>query len=233
MQTFKQVVKSVAGILTAHPVGQQAHVRALWNSVKFNPVNERQTENDAVLHQSSDSIALYPALQDKTPSDADTAVLREFGRLILRKAGSEAETRWKNKLVLPKAKQVESVQNRLQDERVRAENDTYAGLVETFVTAMDRLVALNISNALLANGVRFNSSANINILEWGPTAEYSNLRKYHSIIPFTSAYAPRRVHVDYGDAFAEMIVNKMRAVKEASTALALEGLIREIADQAR
>jgi hypothetical protein len=105
--------------------------------------------------------------------------------------------------------------------------------VETFNTAMDRLVCLNVSNALLANGVGFPSSQGIDIKVYGATSEYSCGKKYHSLIPFTSAYAPREVHNCYGCAFAEMIVNKMRSIRESSTAKALEALVREIAEAAK
>lgn len=233
MQTFKQIVKSASGLLLAHPVGQITHVKSLWNKVEFQVNQEKQTENDATLHPSKDSIALYPALLKKTPAQADTIVLREFGRLLLRKAGEHAQARWSKKLVLPQEKQIAAVQSRLQDSHTRETNNAYRDVVETFSTAMDRLVALNVANALLANGVGFQNSVGIDIMVWGPTAEYSNLKKYHSIIPFTSAYAPRQVHDDYGEAFAEMIINKMRSIRESSTAKALEGLIREIAEAAR
>jgi hypothetical protein len=164
MQTFKQIVKSASGLLLAHPVGQQTHVKNLWNKVEFQINSERKTENDASLNPSKDLIALYPALLDKEqPSQADTIVLREFGLLLLRKAGAHAQERWEKKLVLPKESQISAVQQRLQDAAIRAANKTYREVVETFNTAMDRLVCLNISNALLANGVQFPSSQGIDI----------------------------------------------------------------------
>lgn len=233
MQTFKQIVKSASGIILAHPVGQKGHVKNLWNKVEFQVNNERKTENDASLHPSKDLIALYPALLDKEPAQADSIVLREFGLLLLRKSGAHCQERWEKKLLVPYESQISAVQSRLQDAAIRAANSTYREVVETFTTAMDRLVALNVFNALLANGVCFPSSQGIDIKVWGPTAEYSSGRKYHSIIPFTSAYVPREVHNCYGCAFAEMVINKMRSIRETSTAKALEVLIRDIADQAK
>jgi hypothetical protein len=233
MQTFKQIVKSASGLLLAHPVGQQVHVKNLWNKIEFQVNNERKTENDASLSPSKDLIALYPALLDREPAQADSIVLREFGLLLLRKAGAHCQERWEKKLALPKESQISAVQQRLQDAAIRAANKTYREVVETFNTAMDRLVCLNVSNALLANGVQFPSSTGIDIKVWGPTSEYSCGKRYHSLIPYTSAYAPREVHNCYGCAFAEMIVNKMRSIRESSTAKALEALIREIAEQAK
>lgn len=232
MQTFKKIVKSAGGLLLAHPIAQNPHIKSLWNNLEVQVITERKTENDASLHPSKDCIVLYPALLQKTPAQADSIVLREFGNLLLRKAGSHGQERWKKKLVLPTEKQITAVQSRFQDAAVRSSHNTFREVVETFTTAMDRLVALNVANALLANGVQYPSSAGIDIKVWGPTAEYSSGKKYHSIIPFTSAYAPRAVHDSYGDAFAEMIVNKMRSIRESSTARALEGLIREIAEAA-
>jgi hypothetical protein len=233
MQTFKQIVKSASGLLLAHPVGQQTHVKNLWNKIEFQVNNERKTENDASLSPSKDIIALYPALLDKAPAEADSIVLREFGLLLLRKAGAHSQERWEKKLTLPRESQIAAVQGRFQDAAIRAANRTYRDVVETFTTAMDRLVAVNVSNALLANGVGFTSAQGIDIKVYGATAEYSCGKKYHSLIPFTSAYAPREVHNCFGCAFAEMVVNKMRSIRESSTAKALEGLIREIIEQAR
>jgi hypothetical protein len=233
MQTFKQIVKSASGLLLAHPIGQQAHVKHLWNNIEFQINSERKTENDASLHPSKDLIALYPALLEKAPAQADTIVLREFGLLLLRKAGAHCQERWEKKLLVPRESQIAAVQGRLQDAAIRAANRYYRDVVETFTTAMDRLVCLNIGNALLANGVEFPSSQGIDIKVYGATSEYSCGKKYHSIIPLTSAYAPREVHNCYGCAFAEMIINKMRSIRETSTAKALESLIREIAEQAK
>jgi hypothetical protein len=233
MQTFKQIVNSASKLLLTSPTGQKPHIAALWNRVEFRVNEQKQTENDASVHPKDDAISLYPALLQKTPAQADSIVLREFGKLILRMAGSHCQARWDKKLVLPGEKQISAVQEKLSDESFRTQNSTYRELVESFATAMDRLVALNITNALLANGMPFSSSVGVKITEWGPTSEYASMRKYHSIIPFTSAYAPREVHVDFGNAFAEMIINKMRAVRESSTGRVLTGLIGEIVDHAR
>lgn len=229
MQNFKQIVSSAGKLLLAHPVGQQAHIGALWNRVDFNVVEQSNTENDARLCAGKDAIALYPVLLERAPAQADTILLREFGLMLLRRAGASNRTRWSKKLVLPSERQITAVQGRLGDQALRGAGGTYLALVESFKTATDRLVALNITNALLANGMPFESSVGVKITEWGPTAEYSTGKKYHSIIPLTSAYAPAEVHRCYGCAFAEMIVNKMRAVKESSTARSLETLVRDIA----
>jgi hypothetical protein len=233
MQTFKQIVSSASKLLLAHPVGQQPHISGLWNKVEFQVNEQAQTENDAIANPSKDAISLYPALQKLDGPQADTTLLREFGKIIFRKAGDRNRIRWEKKLVLPSEKQIAAVQEKLDSQDFRAQNTTYRELVESFSTAMDRLVALNITNALLANGMPFSSSVGVKVKQWGPVSEYANGKKFHSIIPFTSAYAPRDVHADFGVAFAEMIINKMRAIREGSTARALTGLITEICEEAR
>jgi hypothetical protein len=233
MQTFKQIVSSASKLLLTHPVGQQPHITGLWNKVEFQVNEQAQTENDATVNPAKDAIALYPVLLKRSPPQADTTILREFGKLLFRKAGDRNRIRWEKKLALPTEKQITAVQEKLASQDFRAQNTTYRELVESFSTAMDRLVALNITNALLANGMPFSSSVGVNIKQWGPVAEYTNGKKFHSMIPFTSAYAPRDVHVDFGVAFAEMIINKMRSIREGSTARALTGLITEICEEAR
>jgi hypothetical protein len=233
MQTFKQIVSSASKLLLAHPVGKQAHIAGLWGRIEFQVNEQAKTENDASANPSKDAIALYPALLNLTAAQADTTVLREFGKILLRKAGDRNRIRWERKLVLPSEKQIAAVQEKLSSADFRANNSTYRELVESFNTSMDRLVALNITNALLANGMPFPSSQGVKVKEWGPVSEYATGKKFHSIIPFTSAYAPRDVHADFGVAFAEMVINKMRSIREASTARALTGLITEICEEAR
>lgn len=233
MQTFKEIVNSAGKLLLAHPVGQQAHISSLWNVIKFRGMEQKQTENDASLSPTDESIALYPAIRQKAPAQADSIVLREFGKLLLRKAGTHGNSRWSQKLVLPSVKQIAAVQEKLSSPDFRSGNQTYRELVESFPRAVDRLVALNLTNALLANGMPFSSSRGVQLEQWGPTMEYATLKKYYSLIPLTSAYAPREVHADFGIAFSEMIINKMRSIRESSTAISLQALIREICETAR
>lgn len=233
MQSFRDTVKSAGLVLFAHPIGQEPHVRALWDRIEFRVQNEAH-QADALASASEDAIHLYPALEQKEqPSQAESAVLREFGVLLLRKADSGAKQRWKLKLVLPTRAQIASVQSKLQDEDIRRRCQSYEEFLKTFSTAMDRLVCLNMTNALLANGVHWPNSVGIDLETFGATSNYAKMERYHSLVPFTSAYAPKNVHQNYGDAFAEMVVNKMRAVRESSTAKALESLIRDIALAAR
>lgn len=233
MPSFKDIIRSASKLLLAHQVGQQPHIKALWNKIDFQGIEQKQTENDALLSSTKTEISLYPALQDKAPAQADSIVLREFGRLVLRESGQHSQARWDKKLVLPGVKQIEAVQEKISSPDFRKSNGTYRELMESFSTAMDRLVSLNLTNALLANGITFAGSVGVVLAEWGPTSSYAARKKYHSIIPFTSAYAPAEVHRCYGCAFAEMIINKMRSVRESSTAKTLDALIRDIAEAAR
>lgn len=233
MQSFRDIVKGAGVVLFAHPIGQEPHIRTLWDKIEFRVQTEAH-QADAVASTTEDAIHLYTSLEQKDqPSQAESIVIREFGSILLRKADDSARQRWKKKLVLPSRAQVASVQSKLQDEEIRRRCQNYHDFMKTFSTAMDRLVCLNVTNALLANGIHYPNSQGVNIMEFGCTSQYAKLQKYHSIIPFTSAYAPRNVHDSYGEAFAEMIVNKMRAVRESSTSKALESLIRDIALSAR
>jgi hypothetical protein len=230
MQTYRQIIGSAGSRLLNHPVGELPHVKHYWNQgVTWKPV-DTNGQTDAQASDSADEVVLYPVLQAKEPSQADYAVLREFGILLLRKAGANGKERWEKKLCLPMDDQIDAVQGKLDQ---RCAYKSYEELVTSFSTALDRLVALNITNALLANGVGYSNSNGVKLKTWGATEEYCTRKRFHSIIPLVSAYSTRDVLNCYGCAFAEMLVNKLLTVRESSTSKALEAIVRSIAELAK
>jgi len=98
--------------------------------------------------------------------------------------------------------------------------------------SVERLVYINIVNALLANNISYGDSEGVDIKSWGPTAEYCNRKKYHSLIPLVSAYAPAEVGADFGVALAALVMNGLKEVRDKSVAYALRGIIQRIVKQA-
>lgn len=172
-------------------------------------------------------INLYPSLLQKPRKYSIFVVLREFGHLIYSKAGEQVKRRWLYKLGLPTTGQITAVQNKMTPQFA-----SFRDMVESFTTAMDRYVALNIANALIANGVKYSQSQNIDIKEWGPTQEYCNRRRYHVLIPLVSAYASREIYEDFGTAFADWTCG-MCGITESSVADATHEIIREMAEAMR
>jgi hypothetical protein len=97
---------------------------------------------------------------------------------------------------------------------------------------MDRYVALNIANALIANGVPYSQSQDLRLSEWGPTQEYCNRRRYHVLIPLVSAYASKDIFEDFGSAFADWTCG-MCGITESSVAEATHEIIREMIETLR
>ena len=228
MPTFKQIVKSVGAILLNHPIGQVPSIKAFWKNCEFKIMNE-QGQGHAALEPYENAILLYPSLETLPQAQAEAEILRQFGMYLVRQGRAAAEKRWAKKYSYPTEEQIEAVQRKLDDPTLRQNVQSYEALMNTFKGAVDRLICLNLTNALLANGVAFRNSLGVKLKEWGPTSEYAKLEKPHSLIPLVSAYAPKEVVDDYGAAFAELVLNKMMAVKESTTRKAFEEMIRYIA----
>lgn len=180
-------------------------------------------KGDAVIH-------LYPGLEKM--AGAPQKVLREFGTFVLLRSGDRGAAIWKNKLDVPTKEQVATVKQKLADPELRKTCKTYKDVLDTYPGSggsVDRLVFINVMNALLANNIAYTDSVGVDIMTWGPTAEYCNLKKYHSLIPLVSAYSPADVYTDYGHALAAMVTDKLGNVRDSSVAFALRGMVQRIA----
>jgi hypothetical protein len=186
-----------------------------------------QAAADAEL--AGDTILLYPRLAGN-PRGSEI-VLREFGETLYQQLSDIDKRHWEKKHSLPTAQQIDAFNSKINASNQKV--TTYKELVDTFSTAVDRLVALNLSNALLANGVSFGSVRGIDVRSYGATSAYANLKRYHSLLPLASAYADRLFNAYYGAAFAALIVNDLKNVRESSVAAALRRLISGLADRAR
>lgn len=206
-------------------IGKFPHILGAWRDVHWNESDDQGASADAQVNLTDpNSINLFPALLKRPEAVQTGAILREFGISLYRQASSDAQSKWTFKLCLPDKGQVDAVQGKLLSDKF----ETYRELTETFKTAMDRLVCLNVCNALLANGVPRGQSRNVNIFQWGATAEYANLNRFHSIKPLVFAYTDRQVAECPGRALAEMIVNEMKQVRESSVGAALQKVVVEL-----
>lgn len=217
---YSQAIAAAGAALKDSPLGQMPHILAAWHAVKW---NEGNSSGDAqVSYSDPESISLSNGLLQKDEQEQTAALLREFGIGLMQGQGKFKNV-WEDKLCLPDSEQIDAVQRKLQSE----EFDTYRELVESFKTALDRLVALNCCNALLANSVPRAQSRNVNILQWGSTADYANLRRYHSIKPLIYAYTEREIAECPGRALAELIIHNLGHVRESTVSKAFHGVIVE------
>jgi len=195
----------------------QAHAEAIDDGAKLD------RSGDAVIH-------LYPGLEQL--SDAPFKVLREFGQFILLRADERGASIWEGKLDVPTPEQITMARDKLTDPEVRKSCHSYQDVLDRYPTqgnSVDRLVFINLANALLANNIVYKDSVGVDILTWGPTAEYANRKRYHSLIPLVSAYAPAEIFQDYGHALAALLENKLQNVRDHSVTYALGGILQRIA----
>jgi hypothetical protein len=205
------------------PLGVTQVIRN-FDAIDWNVLSDQRVSADAeAARDGSGRINVYPSLFKKSKNMAEYCVLREFGRLVLEKAGADAKRGWEMKLSLPCNEQIDAVQAKLSPSA-----GSYLDIVEFFNTAVCRLVTLNICNALIANGVPITQCQNVNLRQWGPTQEYCNRRRYHSLIPLLSAYASKEIFEDYGAAFADLACG-LCGITESTVADATHALIVDIA----
>lgn len=218
----KQIVQQSGKLIEASELKDL--LLPLWRLIEW----QSHTENGsgAELDRGGNAVIhLYPGA-------TSVNVLQAFGTFVLIRAGDRGAALWKNKLDVPTAEQIAVAKQKLEDPELRKTCRTYKDVLDTYPSqggSVDRLVFINLMNALLANNIAFSDSVGVDILTWGPTAEYANLKKYHSLIPLVSAYAPADIYNYYGHALTALLTAKLSVVRESSTAFALRGLVQRIA----
>jgi len=228
---FKQIVAQSSKLIEQSEL--KSILLPLWRIIEWQGHSENLStgveldrKGDAVIH-------LYPALEQMP--DATQRVLREFGNFILLRAGERGEAIWKGKLDAPTKEQVALVKEKLADPELRKNCHTFKDVLDTYPGSghsVDRLVYINIMNALLANNLAYTDTVGVDIMTWGPAAEYCNLKKYHTLVPLVSAYSPFDVYNCYGAALAAMVMDGLGEVRDSSVAYALRGIVQRIAKMA-
>ncbi len=222
------LVKEAGNLLKQSKAGEP-HVTSAWAKVEWINHVTQLVDSDAEAVRNGDcKINIYPSIYTKPVKVACALMLREFGNVQLSKADKETKQIWDLKLVLPEQNQISAFQGRLQDKKYVS----YRAIVDSFNTCHDRLVALNLANALIANNVPRSGAYNVEVKKWGGTAAYATLCKYHSIRSVLSAYASKQIYEDFGSAFAD-VVTKGKGVRESSIANALESIVCSILGRVR
>jgi hypothetical protein len=220
----KAIIEQAGKLIHQSELGRLRSITGAWNDVKWEEIDHAQ--GLAAPHdRKPEIINIFGDFYKVDQSKQLEVIVAAFGvSAFIRLATKEAQHRWEFKLTLPESAQVESVQEKLRDPKFK----TFREIMESFTTLMDRYVALNLTNALLANGITRERALNLNLRQWGSTLEYANIRKMHSLKPYVTAYGPRDVAECPGDALAEKLVHQMGHVTESSLAKAYGRLIIEV-----
>lgn len=222
---FKETIEATGKALKQSELGRLSTIVRAWNDIEWNQVQQVMGQDAAVNERDFKTINLFPGLAQRDQQTQTAVILREFGISVYRRlADDRVRRRWELKLTLPESSQVEEVQAKLKDPQY----PTYKAMMESFKRLMDRYVCINLTNALLANGIKRQDATNLDLRQWGSTLEYANIRKMHSLKPFVTAYGPRDVAECPGRGLAEKIVYGMQHISESSLADAYGRLILEV-----
>jgi len=227
----QHIVKGTGDKLKAHALGKITSVYSSWMQLQWR-VADSGLGDAAAMPENEPAIRLFPQLQRTDFLRAQAALLREFGLIILRKSGAKGQAIWRHKLGLPSSTQIDSFQSKLESPDIRKNTRSYRELVESYPRAVDRLVALNLANALIANHVPYRDSEGVKIRQWGPTLEYATLQRYHTLAAIAPAYTPTEFCSCFGKLFAECVLNDMQAVSESSVAQGLRDLVTAVSEKA-
>lgn len=229
MPNLKEVVRDASKLLLASEIGQQDHVLAFWKTIEWHEHKKQLLKADCELSRTGDAyINLYPSLA-KNPV-AVRAVLREFGIYLLVKGGERAKAIWEKKLTTPEPAHIDLFADKLKSAELRQTCKTYEQVVDTYPkkgSAVPKLVAIHLANALRLHNIPFVDSTGVNIRTWGPTTEFCQGKKYYSLLPL-SAYAPRDICDCFGRAFADLIVSHLDCVIEMSTRYEFKKILRRV-----
>jgi len=198
-----------------------------WSQVKFHPSSNigRMMTDDALLGPVKEDGEVNIYVNDSLDNDkAKNAAIREFGRFIFSQAHESLQRRWVYKFAVPALNHVKKFQDCLSATGYK----TYREIVESSNDPVERLVFLNLANGLLANNFVLADSHNVNVITCPATEAYANCRKYHTLIPLTTAYASREINEDFGVAFVEC-TNGFKNVTHSSVARELKLIVLDVA----
>lgn len=221
---FQSNIKNAGEALRRSPFYRYSHLLGMWDRISFMEHKQQLVDSDAELSRDGKKIHLYPVLLRRTVEDSNYALLREFGKFVYAKASPELKKRWELKLVVPSKAQIDSFQSKLACRSFKSFKD----LVEDYSCPCDRLVAVNISNAFLANRQPIVDAYEMDIRKYGPTCSYANSKRFHSTIPLVSAYSPRRIYEDFGEAFADAVAKNLRSVRHTSVQAVIRNILEDV-----
>lgn len=221
---LQSTIKNAGEALRRSPFYRYSHLIGMWDRMQFVEHKQQLVDTDAELSRDGKKINLYPVLVRRMVEDANYALMREFGKFLYSKASPELKKRWQLKLVLPSKAQVDAFQSKLGCRNFKSFKD----LVEDFNCPCDRLVAVNLSNAFLANRQPINDAYDVDVRAYGPTCGYATAKRYHSAVPLVSAYAPRRIYEDFGEAFADAVAKNLRTVRHTSVQAVIRSLLEDV-----
>jgi hypothetical protein len=148
---------------------------------------------------SGSHIQLFKNFQGSSRAVQD--LLDTYGELILLTSGEVGSIIWKRKLVLADSEVACQFNEKLKSGNF----SSFKSLVESFTGAVERLIAIHISNALIHYRVSFGGTKNIDVTIWPQTEGLANGTQPYSIIPLLGAYCDPDVWRNFPIAFRHRV----------------------------
>lgn len=168
--------------------------------VDYRPIGIKKV---AVLTPEKDSIVIFKNFAS-APGGAEE-LLEVLGECALAKAGPEGEKIWNRKLVYSAG----LVGSQFNEKLASGRYSTFRALTESYLGAVERLEALHIANALIANGVSVKDAQNVDVLQWPATQGLASGKEPYSLVPLVSAYCDPDHWKYFPKAFSAMVLGTL------------------------
>jgi hypothetical protein len=182
---------------------------------------------DAHVSDVDGKILLYPSLRrlDRTVRDEEllTVFLTRYCGTMMSEALRE---RWEKKLCTPTRDHANAAVVLVRT--CHARGMTYAQVLKTQSGAVNRLVTLNLMNALIYHGIKPADAAQHDVINLPCAADYLAGRRYHSLTPLVGAYCPDIIGRCLGRTAAKLFIHGHVPSSESTLRDALDVLTREI-----
>lgn len=175
-----------------------------------------RVEGDTLLVGSSSSLSSSEGLRH---------VAAAVGEDAWEQLSDDNKDRWEMALVTAQTPRVMEVQAAIRS------SISYQEAVEKIPSPVTRLVAINVANSLIGNGVSIQNAAGVDLESWGCTRDYARGSVPYSLLPLLGAYAPRLLVRSFPDAFSAMIVDDLKDVTHTDVRREFKDLITSLARQ--
>lgn len=204
--------------------GLMVHLKALWTTMQWVEKTSQNSPMEAEFFAPG-TIIVYPGTGD--PALKSRAILRAIGQALEVRMSDSLKNRWEKRYTVAEEAHIDSF-----NAKVKANFSTYRSLVENSQDPVERLTHIHLSNALISNNVGIREADNIDVRKWGSTEQFATQKRYHSLIPLTSAYWPQGDK--FCDAFACLVDNGLTdiyhtAVRKKIVEMAMS-VVNETAD---
>jgi len=159
----------------------------------------------AMLGREGDSAHIQLFKNFSGSSRAVQDLLDTYGELILMTSGNAGGEIWRRKLVLADPEVSAQFNEKLKSGKF----SSFRSLVESFNGAIERLVAVHISNALLHCKVSFGDAKNMDVTVWPQTEGLANGKIPFSLTPLLGAYCDPDVWRNFPVAFRHRVLGTL------------------------